>query len=65
MSATAQDHVRRTVPGDADQLAVVHVRAWPSAYRSLLPQDFLDGLDPASRTEPGRRILAEAARALA
>jgi hypothetical protein len=65
MSATAQDQVRRGDPGDAGQLAVIHVRTWPSAYRSLLPQDFLDGPGPASGVEPGRRILAEAGPVLA
>ena len=30
---------------DAAQIAAVHVRSWQSAYRGLLPQAYLDGLD--------------------
>ena len=49
--------VRRAGPEDAEQIAVVHVRSWQGAYRGLLPQDYLDGLDPADRVERWRRIL--------
>jgi ribosomal protein S18 acetylase RimI-like enzyme len=35
---------------DAPEIAVVHVRSWQAAYRGLLPQAYLDGLDPAQRT---------------
>lgn len=38
--------VRAARPGDAWQIAVVHVRSWQQAYRGLLPQDYLDRLDP-------------------
>jgi ribosomal protein S18 acetylase RimI-like enzyme len=60
MSATAQEHVRRAVPGDAEQIAVIHVRSWQGAYLGLLPQPFLDGLDPAGRVAQWRQLLAEA-----
>jgi ribosomal protein S18 acetylase RimI-like enzyme len=46
--------VRHAIPGDAAALAVVHVRTWQSAYAGLIPQDYLDSLDPARR-EPGWR----------
>jgi GNAT superfamily N-acetyltransferase len=62
MSTTAREQVRRAVPGDAEQLAVVHVRSWQGAYRGLLPQPFLDGLDPAGRAGRWRRVLADEAR---
>jgi GNAT superfamily N-acetyltransferase len=39
--------VRAAVPEDADEVARVQVRAWRSAYRGLIAQDFLDGLTPA------------------
>jgi ribosomal protein S18 acetylase RimI-like enzyme len=29
---------------DADGVGAVHVRAWQSAYRGLMPDDYLDGL---------------------
>jgi GNAT superfamily N-acetyltransferase len=34
---------------DARAIAVVHVRSWQAAYRGLLPQDYLDRLDPDQR----------------
>ena len=57
MSTAAPVHVRRAGPADADQIAVVHVRSWQGAYRGLLPQEYLDGLDPAARTERWRLAL--------
>jgi GNAT superfamily N-acetyltransferase len=44
---------------DAAQIAVVHVRSWQSAYRGLLPQAYLDGLDPAQRVGRWERYLTE------
>jgi GNAT superfamily N-acetyltransferase len=45
-------HVRRATEADALAIATVHVRSWQAAYRGLLPQDHLDGLDPGrSRTQ--------------
>jgi ribosomal protein S18 acetylase RimI-like enzyme len=35
---------------DVPEIAVVHVRSWQAAYRGLLPQAYLDGLDPGQRT---------------
>jgi GNAT superfamily N-acetyltransferase len=40
---------RLAVPDDAATIAAIHVRSWQQAYRGLLPQNFLDSLDPASR----------------
>ena len=52
--------IRRAQPSDAGDLATVHVRSWQAAYRGLLPQDYLDGLDPAGpRTARWERRLAE------
>ena len=45
-------HVRRATPDDALAIATVHVRSWQAAYRGLLPQPYLDALDPrVGRTE--------------
>jgi ribosomal protein S18 acetylase RimI-like enzyme len=44
---------------DAAQIAVVHVRSWQSAYRGLLPQAYLDELDPAQRVGRWERYLTE------
>jgi GNAT superfamily N-acetyltransferase len=38
--------VRAAVPADAPDVARVHVRSWQSAYRGLIAQEFLDGLEP-------------------
>lgn len=52
--------IRAARVGDASQIAVVHVRSWQGAYRGLLPQAYLDGLDPAQRVGRWERTLAEA-----
>jgi len=46
--------VRRARPSDAAKIAAVHVASWQAGYRGLIPQDYLDGLDPARWT--ARRI---------
>jgi GNAT superfamily N-acetyltransferase len=51
--------IRRAQVSDALAIATVHVRSWQAAYRGLLPQDYLDGLDPAKRSAGAERILAE------
>lgn len=59
MDLPAEGHVRAATPSDAEQIASVHVRSWQAAYRSLLPQDYLDQLDPADRLPRWRRTLRE------
>ena len=44
--------VRAAVPEDAYDVARVQVRSWQWAYRGLIAQDYLDGLEP--RTWAGR-----------
>jgi GNAT superfamily N-acetyltransferase len=51
--------IRRAQLSDALAIATVHVRSWQSAYRGLLPQDYLDGLDPGKRSAGAERILGE------
>lgn len=51
--------IRPATLADTDGLGLAHVRSWQSAYRGKMPQDYLDGLDPAVRAETWRRILAE------
>jgi ribosomal protein S18 acetylase RimI-like enzyme len=44
---------------DADEVARVHVRVWQEAYAGLMPDDYLDGLDPAGFAASWReRLLA-------
>ncbi|MGA7055307.1 MAG: GNAT family N-acetyltransferase [Mycobacterium sp.] len=38
--------VRAAVPEDSYAVAQVHVRSWQSAYRGLIPQEYLDSLEP-------------------
>jgi GNAT superfamily N-acetyltransferase len=60
MGSAAPEPVRRAGPQDAAAIAVVHVRSWQGAYRGLLPQEYLDGLDPADRVERWRQSLERA-----
>jgi ribosomal protein S18 acetylase RimI-like enzyme len=34
---------------DVPRIAQIHVRSWQAAYQGLMPQDYLDGLEPAQR----------------
>jgi len=51
--------IRPAVVQDAARIAEVHVRSWQAAYRGLMPQDYLDGLDPADRLPRWQRQLSE------
>jgi len=53
--------VRSAEPADAAALGRVHVRAWQAAYPGVMPDDFLDGLDPVQFGERWARSLAEPA----
>jgi GNAT superfamily N-acetyltransferase len=49
--------LREARPGDELAVADVHVRAWQEAYRGLIPDEYLDALDPRDRA---RRYTFEA-----
>jgi ribosomal protein S18 acetylase RimI-like enzyme len=51
--------VRPAVLGDAGEIARVHVATWRSAYRGLLPDDFLASLSEKHYTERWRRVIDE------
>ena len=51
--------VRRARTDDASRIAEIHVRSWQRAYQGLVPQDYLDGLDPAARTGRWAQSLAK------
>jgi ribosomal protein S18 acetylase RimI-like enzyme len=51
--------IRPATLADTEGIGLAHVRSWQSAYRGKMPQDYLDGLDPAVRTETWRRVMAE------
>ena len=46
---TGQMLLRPARPADAAAVAGVHVRSWQVAYRGLLPDEYLDGLEPEDR----------------
>jgi GNAT superfamily N-acetyltransferase len=52
--------VRRARVEDAPALARVHVAAWRAAYRGIMADAFLDGLDVGQWTERWRQSLAGA-----
>src|SRR5258708_7173666 len=43
--------LRPAEPADAIAVARVHVRSWQTAYRTLLPDDYLDQLRPEDATQ--------------
>jgi GNAT superfamily N-acetyltransferase len=43
--------IRPAEPSDAMDVAQVHVRSWQVAYRTLLPDDYLDQLRPEDRAQ--------------
>ena len=49
--------VRRATQGDATALAQVHVAAWQAAYRGVMTDAFLDGLDVRQWAERWRQTL--------
>jgi len=55
-------NIRPARVDDAHAIAVVHVRSWRAAYRGLVPQGHLDGLDAGERRLRWERILAATAR---
>lgn len=42
--------IRAATLADANALGRVHVRSWQVGYRGLVPQEYLDGLDPTERS---------------
>ena len=52
--------VRLATLADAEAIARVHVLTWQTAYRGLVPDDFLDALAIDRRTETWRNMLGDA-----
>jgi ribosomal protein S18 acetylase RimI-like enzyme len=52
---------RAGVPADADAIAQVHVASWQVAYRGIVPDEHLDGLDWRERAAVRRGQLERAA----
>ncbi len=50
--------IRSAVVSDAPDIAKVHVLAWQSAYRGIMPDEFLDSLSVEQKTANWQRILS-------
>jgi GNAT superfamily N-acetyltransferase len=51
--------VRPAEVDDAAAIAEIHVATWRTAYRGMLPDDFLDSLDEAGYEDRWRRTISE------
>ncbi|MDQ1723168.1 MAG: hypothetical protein QOG52_196 [Frankiaceae bacterium] len=58
---TARVVVRPARAGDADDLAVAHVRAWQVAYSGLMSAQYLDRMEVAERAQAWAQRLAQPA----
>ncbi|SDS01330.1 GNAT family N-acetyltransferase [Microlunatus soli] len=47
---------------DSEELGSVHVAAWQAAYRGIMPDDYLDGLDPVANARRRRRNFDDPSR---
>jgi ribosomal protein S18 acetylase RimI-like enzyme len=50
--------IRPAARGDEQALASVHVRSWQTAYRGILPEDFLAGLSIPARVDRWRERIS-------
>jgi hypothetical protein len=50
--------VRQAMPDDAPAIGQIRVAAWQAAYCGMLPDDFLDALDPLANVDGLRARLA-------
>jgi len=51
--------IRLATLADAEALSALHVRAWRSAYRGLLPDDLLDGISLEEWTRRRRKYMEQ------
>jgi GNAT superfamily N-acetyltransferase len=51
--------IRQAELADGKAIAAIHVRSWQAAYQGLIPQHYLDGLNPSQRQPVWKRLLAE------
>lgn len=54
----ARPRVRAATPDDAVAIAGVHVRGWQRVYRGVVPDTYLDALDPARRAAMWTDVIA-------
>jgi ribosomal protein S18 acetylase RimI-like enzyme len=51
--------VRKAIASDLQDIARVHVAAWQTTYRGIVPQPFLDSLDVDARAEAWKNWFGE------
>jgi ribosomal protein S18 acetylase RimI-like enzyme len=51
--------VRRAEPNDAQAIATIHVHSWQEAYRSVVPQSYLDSLSIEDREKVWQQNLEQ------
>lgn len=59
MTGTAAYLVRHASEHDATRIAEIHVETWRAAYRGLIPDDYLAGLDVHRRAVVWRSIIGK------
>jgi GNAT superfamily N-acetyltransferase len=52
--------IRQAGPDDASAVADVYVRSWQAAFAGLLPQPYLDAMDPGREEPAWKALIAEA-----
>ena len=57
MSKTACYLIRKASEHEATRIAEIHVATWQAAYRGLIPDDYLDSLDPLQRTVTWKALI--------
>jgi len=57
MSRTACYLIRKASEHEAARISQIHVAAWKAAYRGLIPDDYLDSLDPLQRTVTWKALI--------
>ena len=59
MNDTMSIRVRHATVGDVPTIAKIHVRAWQTAYRGIMTDDFLDSLTAEQRIPTWTRFLED------
>jgi ribosomal protein S18 acetylase RimI-like enzyme len=57
-------NIRKALPEDAMAIATIHVRAWQSAYRGIIPSAFLESLSISQREDAWRQQLMSGGTAI-
>lgn len=53
--------IRLATPTNASAIAAVHTNSWGSTYRGIVPDDYLDALDPIHKADFWTKAISEGA----